>query len=250
MSARGGDSSVQKNAFQRLGSFVWGLLLFGFGLSLFLALSLLTSIVVEWVGMNTVWEDEGIEHSANMYRVELEYIHEDLANGVFRGGTIGVVGSVVDWAYDVVTPDPNGLVGRHLVRFQQPVYSSDWNTVQWIKRTVDGSEPYLHAARNITLVFMLRLTIIALSLPLFVLIVHGAAVEGLIQRERRKAGGGIESSFVYHHMKAWIAIVLLLPLVIYLASPVATHPNLALLPIAAVLGVLMYVYTLKFKKFL
>jgi len=239
---------VHQSAFGQVGGFVWRFLLFWLGLTTFVLIGYMCSVVVEWIGMTFWWEDEGIRHSENMYQTEHTYISRDLANGLFKGGTLGIVENTVDWTYQFLTPSPGGYLHQFLSWMSLPVYSSDWNIVEWGKRGAQGSSDYVLAARNIALVYVLRLTIIALTLPLFVAIVHHAMVDGLTQRERRKAGGGIESGFVYHHMKKWRTIVLLFPLIIYLASPIAIHPNVALVPIAMVIWVLNYVFFLKFKK--
>ena len=240
---------TQSNAFGQVGTFVWRSILFWGGLIVFLAAGYFLSVAFEWLGIFFQWwQQPGAGHSASMFTIEYNYINRDLANGLFRGGTLNVVEGAIDWADEVVTPAPGGWVSQIMAVLHRPVLSTDWNVVSWAKNTAADSSEYLLAARNIALVYILRLTIIVLSLPLFILILHTSTIDGLAQRERRKAGGGIESGFIYHHMKKWRGITLLLPLIVYLSSPFPTHPNLALLPIAAVLWMTNYIFVLKFKK--
>lgn len=241
----------QRTAFGHTAGFLWNLLGFWLKLMLFIMVGYVCSVLVEWTGMALgMWEEHGALHSETMYRTEYNYIRQDLANGLFRGGTLGLVDHAVGWAHDVVTPSPGGYASQVASWMVSPIVPTDWHIVEWGKKVTESFMAYFLAARNIALVYVLRLTIILLSLPLFIVIIHAAFIDGLTQRERRKAGGGIESGFVYHHLKRLRGIVLLFPLVIYLASPVSTHPNVALLPIAFVLWFLNYVFVAKFKKHL
>lgn len=57
----------------------------------------------------------------------------------------------------------------------------------------------LLSSENITLTFLLRLTILLQVLPLFVLTIIIGLVDGLVRRDLRRFGAGHESGFVYHH---------------------------------------------------
>ena len=84
---------------------------------------------------------------------------------------------------------------------------------------------YLAAAMNITQVFGLRLAVLVLSSPVFVLFGLVGLTEGLVRRDLRRWRGGWESSFVYHHAKR---VVLPLPVgaaIVYLAAPRERAPE-------------------------
>lgn len=54
---------------------------------------------------------------------------------------------------------------------------------------------FLQATVYITVVFVVRVSILVLSVPLFVMVVMVAMVEGLSRRDLRRYGAGYESSF-------------------------------------------------------
>ena len=53
-------------------------------------------------------------------------------------------------------------------------------------------------AMQVTQLFSVRLAILTLAMPVFLLFSLVALVDGLVQRDLRRWGGGRESSFVYH----------------------------------------------------
>ncbi len=48
------------------------------------------------------------------------------------------------------------------------------------------------------------MTILVLSMPLFVMVLLVGMVEGFNRRDLRRYGAGYESSFVYHHAKRFV----------------------------------------------
>ena len=78
---------------------------------------------------------------------------------------------------------------------------------------------FVLATLQVTQVFSLRLAILTLAMPVFVLFSLVALVDGLVQRDLRRWGGGRESSFVYHYVKKAAVPLLVMTWVIYLALP-------------------------------
>lgn len=109
---------------------------------------------------------------------------------------------------------------------------------------------YLLATVYVTLVFLIRVTILVLSVPLFVMVAAIGIVDGLVRRDLRRYGAAYESSFIYHHAKRWIKPATCLPCVIYLSMPFAVYPNILLLPAALLLGLVISLTTGAFKKYL
>ncbi len=101
---------------------------------------------------------------------------------------------------------------------------------------MSGLGVYLQAMIWVTLIFFIRVMILFLSLPLFLLVVITVAVEGLVRRDLRRYGAEYESSFVYHYAKRFIKSALYGPCMFYLAWPTAVWPNLLLLPSALLVG--------------
>jgi integrating conjugative element membrane protein (TIGR03747 family) len=109
---------------------------------------------------------------------------------------------------------------------------------------------YVIAAMQITQVFAVRLVILTLATPVFGLFSLVALVDGFVQRDLRRWGGGRESSFVYHWAKRSALPLLVLRWVIYLALPVSLHPSLVVLPFATLFGLSVAVTASSFKKYL
>ncbi len=99
----------------------------------------------------------------------------------------------------------------------------------------------------VTVITLVRVTILVLSIPLFILVVLVALTEGLGRRDVRRYGAGYESSFVYHHAKRMVRPAIYIPCMLYLSWPTAVYPNLLLLPAAILLGIAVTVTTASFK---
>lgn len=213
-----------------------------------LLLSLLFSILVEWAGMVLWWPDKGIEHSRTMLATEIGYLDSD-----FR--------------QSVVSSDP--------ARFAQRIADSTFHYLFEITQFVDfirwiatvpaedemGVRPVLHkiyrfvadfviAMMQITQVFSVRLAILVLATPIFLLLSLVALVDGLVQRDLRRWCGGRETSFVYHHAKRATVPLIILAWVTYLSLPFSLHPTLIVLPFAAAFGLTVAVTSSTFKKYL
>ncbi|HGC2885715.1 TPA: TIGR03747 family integrating conjugative element membrane protein, partial [Escherichia coli] len=109
---------------------------------------------------------------------------------------------------------------------------------------------YLLATVYVTVVTMVRVVILVLSVPLFVMVVLVAVVEGLGRRDLRRYGAAYESSFVYHHAKKSVRPAIYVPCIIYLSWPGAVYPNLLIWPAAMLLGLAVTVTVASFKKYL
>src|SRR3546814_246778 len=111
-------------------------------------------------------------------------------------------------------------------------------------------ESNLIAAAYTTLVFLVRLLVLCLTLPLFLMAAFVGLVDGLVRRDIRRFGAGRESGFIYHRARASLIPLAVLPWVTYLALPVSVNPLLILLPSAALLGVAVCIAAATFKKYL
>ena len=77
-----------------------------------------------------------------------------------------------------------------------------------------------------------------------------ALVDGLVQRDLRRWGGGRESSFVYHYAKKAALPLVVLTWVTYLALPFSLHPTFVILPFATLFALTVAVTASTFKKYL
>lgn len=84
---------------------------------------------------------------------------------------------------------------------------------------------YIQATAYITMTFILRLTLLILTMPLFGLSVLVGLVDGLVRRDIRRFGSGYESGFIYPHAKRTISPIFVTA---WLALPFSVHPNVIL----------------------
>jgi len=213
-----------------------------------LLLSLVCSILIEWVGMVLWWPDQGRDHSRNMLAVEIGYLHADFGRSLVSSDPALFTKNVADKSYYV------------LFEFTRIV-----DFIAWVGADPEAGETgfrarlhaffrpfaeYILAAMQITQVFSVRLAILTLATPVFLLFSLVAFVDGLVKRDLRRWGGGRESSFVYHWAKRSGLPLLVLAWVIYLALPFSLHPSFVVFPFATLFALSVAVTSSTFKKYL
>ncbi|MDG6428866.1 TIGR03747 family integrating conjugative element membrane protein [Glaesserella parasuis] len=109
---------------------------------------------------------------------------------------------------------------------------------------------YIESTLYVIIIFIIRLLIIILTSPLFILVAIVGLTDGLVQRDLRRFGVGRESAFKYHHAKKSVAPVMFIAWIIYLAIPISIHPNLILIPAAILFGIMIALTASNFKKYL
>lgn len=210
--------------------------------------ALLFAIVIEWVGMLLWWKEQGPRHSQAMLQQEFGYLNKD-----FRRSA--------------VSSDPARFARRCADGFYH--YLFEWthfaDFIRWLKQSPRPGESrllavlrsgyarlgdYVIAAATIVQVFAVRLAVLALAAPVFVLFGLVALVDGLVERDLRRWSGGRESAFIYHHAKKVIFPALLLSWVLYLGLPTTVHPNYVILPCAGLFALAVAVTARSFKKYL
>jgi integrating conjugative element membrane protein (TIGR03747 family) len=223
--------------------------LFGLALRIvvWLWVALCLAIATEWIGMTFLWPDQGVNNSRTMLAREIEYLDETDTRSVLVSDPARYAKAFADAAYEL-------FVFTHIVA-----------TMHWLAKPTTPATPtfpadlhaiyrhvaaYAVAAITITEVFAVRLAVLTLSTPVFVLAGFVGSVDGLVQRDLRRWSGGRESSFVYHRAKLLIFSSLLMPWVLYLASPVSIHPDWIILPFAIAFGLTIAITAASFKKYL
>ncbi|WP_111747128.1 TIGR03747 family integrating conjugative element membrane protein [Salinisphaera orenii] len=217
--------------------------LFGWMLSLpfrivvVVVISILTSITIEWLGIYFGWWDlPGAQHAQHMFSHELGWIDTEFTRSLLVSNPAATGQNVLAWVYQTVFVS-TGITG-------------------WFDAHADGDglahtiAIYSQAALDVCLVVMIRVFILALTIPLFVMAAFVAIVDGLVRRDLRRFGAGRESAFIYHHAKRITGPVFVLGWLAYLSLPFSIHPNLFLVPCAAGFGVLVSVTVGSFKKYL
>lgn len=212
-----------------------------------LILAWVFSIVIEWIGMFFFWPEQGSMHSAQMLLSELNYLNQDFTQSVWGLAPLDIATWlsatmyfwVFEWTHivDVIAWAMTPPLDASAIRLG-------------LAEVTHVVEEYLTAAMNTTQVFGVRLAVSMLATPIFILVGVAALVDGLVERELRRYGGGNESSFVYHSIKPWMRPAILGAWFIYLGIPVSVHPNLIFVPAAVMYGVAVYLTAMYFKKYL
>ncbi|HCL5311213.1 TPA: TIGR03747 family integrating conjugative element membrane protein [Salmonella enterica] len=209
--------------------------------------SLLLSLLVEYAGLVFWWPEQGAQHARTMMETELRFLSADFTRSlVMSQPSVTVMSWVREgyrWLAENIMPAGtlnNGNSGNLFT--QMAAASGTWLAVQF--------RVFLEATLYITVVFVVRVSILLLSLPLFVMAAAVAMVEGLSLRDLRRYGAGYESSFLYHHARGLIKPSLVYPCMAYLSWPAAAYPNAFLLPSAMLFGMVLTVQASTFKKYL
>ena len=214
--------------------------------------SLFLCIMIECVGMHFFWPEEGWHHAQTMLNHELALVSESFTRSVLvqepgRSARQLVElayewlfekSGLMDWIRDAATQSRAGAQGQ----------AHDFR--HYLGQVYVHVEGYLIASAYMLLVFLVRLLVLTLTVPLFLLAAFVGLVDGLVRRDIRSFGAGRESGFLYHRAKASLMPLAVLPGVVYLALPVSVHPLLILLPSPVMLGTAVDIAAGTFKKYL
>ncbi|WP_397453211.1 TIGR03747 family integrating conjugative element membrane protein [Pseudomonas sp. NA-150] len=213
--------------------------------------SLLISILMEWIGLYFYWPEQGWRHAQGMLNNELKWISDSYVQSLIleqpAQAARNLINLVYEWGFE-----KTGLI--------------DWINYSAAQSRINGSqgagvhrylslmyvyvEDYGLAAVYTVLTFLARLVILTLTTPLFLMAAFTGVVDGLVRRDLRRFGAGRESGFIYHRAKMLIVPLMVAPWVIYLALPISISPVLILLPCAAALGLVVTITMGSFKKYL
>jgi integrating conjugative element membrane protein (TIGR03747 family) len=212
-----------------------------------LLLSLLVSIAVEWLGMHWWWPEQGTEHSRAMLQSEIAYLDDNVKISLLNPDPAHFVASFADAVH-------YNLFGRtRLLETMVRLAPTD-NAISAMsprqRRMYHAAISHAQAAINIMQVFFARLAVLCLALPLFLIMGLVGVLDGLVQRDLRRWGGGRESSYLYHYAKRSNGAFLVTAWVVYLALPLSLPPAVIILPFAALLAVSLGITTSMFKKYL
>ncbi len=97
---------------------------------------------------------------------------------------------------------------------------------------------------------LLKLLVIALSIPLLVLFLFIGLVDGLVLREVRRYSNGRESSLIYHQWRRLLKPVLIVGYGVYLICLYPVNPTYILLPVAVLAASVVAVMIKHYKKYL
>ena len=129
----------------------------------------------------------------------------------------------------------------------------NWLTTQrseLLAALIDGLWVLVDTALLGLQLFAMRLAVLILSLPLFVLVGMTAVADGLYGWLMRRTGGGRESGFIYHRAKRAVPVFLLLVWAVYLLPPVPMNPRWIIPPFVVLFGIALRLRVSYFKKYI
>lgn len=217
-----------------------------------LIFTLVLAVTLEWAGMAWWWKDQGTEHSRAMLENEVTYLNEQFRDSGIVTGSAHFAAKMSDRFFSVFQWTHLDEVAQWLKQpapAQPPQAIGERIKERW-RQILKGFADHLIAAMTITQVFAVRLAILMMALPAFVLFALVGLSDGLVQRDLRRWGGGRESSFVYHHAKKVVLPMFIGVWVVYLGMPVSVNPSFIIVPFAALFGASLAITAATFKKYL
>ncbi len=210
---------------------------------LWFLLCVLFGIFLEWFIMTKYYPEQGAYRSLRLLEAEMSY----LANSQL-----------------VTTGYGNTLISRMLIA-QQHTYLfvaetlkmeaalnglSDLRFVQHGFNRMGLLDPHIYAVSmlNMINVITLKVVVILLSLPIFLILMIWSVNAGLVQRAIRKYQVRNETSWIFHHAKRIKFWSIVLPVIVYLTWPNELSPLLIFGPCAFAYGASWFVMASKFKK--
>ncbi len=207
--------------------------------------SLLFSILIEFAGLLLFWGDQGWRHSQAMLNSELGWLSEHFKTSLILQQPGPTIVQWLDFLNQWL------LVKAAFSDFAQQARASSKSDgfSGWTNQLYVSIEGFVLAAVYVTFTFVVRLTILFLTTPLFLLAMFTGFVDGLMRRDLRKFGAGRESSFVYHRAKRAVIPLLIIPWIIYLSLPFSLNPMAVFLPCAMTLAITTAITAATFKKY-
>jgi len=213
-----------------------------------LMLSLLFSIIVECVGMVIWWPELGLDHSRQMLEQEIEYLQQDFRQSVLSSDPGHFARTIAERSHYFLF-ELTGVL-RLSAWLSRPPANDETGPRPKLHQAYKPIGRFVMAAIQIVQVFSVRLAILCLATPIFLLFSLIGLVDGLVQRDLRRWGGGRESSYLYHYAKNSVWMFMLSAWVCYLALPVSLHPVFIVLPFAILFAISISVTASIFKKYL
>ncbi len=212
-----------------------------------LLLSLLISIVVECAGMVFWWPEAGLDHSRQMLAQEIEYLDQDFRQSLLSSDPGRFASTIAERSHYYLF-ELTGVL-RISAWLSRPPAHDETGTRTKLHQMYKPIAKFVTAAIQIVQVFSVRLAILCLATPVFLLFSIIGLVDGLVQRDLRRWGGGRESSYLYHYAKNSIWMFVLSAWVSYLALPFSLHPVFIVLPFAILFAISVRVTASTFKKY-
>lgn len=199
-----------------------------------LFLSVVIGTVLDWLGMLAGWW--GPDHSLTVLSQDIAWLGEHFTTSILGRSPAEVALAISRAVHDYLS-------------FQVQPSPRDSAFIALAKQTALTVQPYWQGVIFSAMNTVVRLFIILLSAVFFIVVFVVALIDGLVERELRKEGGGIEHAAVFHHAKIWVSRPLAWSPIVYLSVPVSINPAWVVLPSALVFGMATYIAFFTFRKY-
>lgn len=212
--------------------------------------SLLLCLLIELIGLHLFWPEQGWRHAQAMMNFELQQLSNHFTRSVVVQEPGRSAYRLVTWLHQTLLLNSGLLDWFNRMNDQAQAVNPATGFNATLAHAVVYLERYVLAGFYTTATFLLRLLVLAMTLPLFALAALTGLIDGLVRRDLRRFSAGRESGFLYHRARATILPLAVLPWVVYLALPISVHPLWLLLPAAVMLALTVDVTVGSFKKYL
>lgn len=210
-------------------------------LTMWLLVSLMISIIVEFIGISYFWPEQGENHSKEVLEKDLRYLNPSLKqdSNTYRYRIANQAIRIKNKMERVKSFD----------QLQAKIKLSNNKASNLINHVYKRYENHWQAIVPVTQIFIIRLALIIFSLPAFLLAAGMGAVDGLVERDLRRWGGGRESSNVYNLARRSVIPSFILACMIYISLPMSINPALVILPFALLFGMSVRIGFDRLKKY-
>ena len=211
------------------------------------------SIIVEWLMIFFIREGTtGAKYlpAKEMLEYEVQFIQAFLSTTEQTASSTKIVATAQLWMAQTIQYlfIDSGFLGYfQQLEVRQP---NEWEITRYFKNVLLLYSDYAIAAIYVLMMYFVRLTILLLSMPIFLLFAVVGFADGLMQRDLRRWTAGTESGYVFHLAKRFAGPTVMLGALIYLSSPYSVNPNYVIVPTALAFGMIVMLMASKFKKYL
>lgn len=204
---------------------------FVIGLPVTVLVTMIFSILVEWVVMHNYYPELGAGHSKQMLQEEARYLNSHFKKSLLGTKPVLLAGETIQWV-DRNIFRPIGIEGYKNRSRQERGWA--WK--------------YVVSAYNMVKLVLLRLCVLVMSLPAYVLFAVVGLVTGLVERDLRKFGAGHESSDRFELAVKAVGPSVIVCFIVYMSWPDSINPAMIIVPFAALFGFALFLATSNYKK--
>lgn len=214
-------------------------------LMIWLVISLMLSIIIEWLGMIWFWPEQGANHAKVVLAADQMYLNQQL-----REQSQSTKNDIILLTDDAVSWLTQQSWLKTIIRNSPNAPDGSFSVIQgWGDKLYQCFGAYLQASTYVTQTFVIRLALILFSLPIFLVAALVGGVDGLVERDLRRWGGGRESSNVFNLARKSVVPSFVAACVFYISLPFSISPAVVILPFATLLGLATRIAFERFKKY-